>query len=102
MRVRGKGESSSILGLERSVITITFCASVSQFRRFQTELEDELGDDVQVVSADQQIRKAHCLSSTSSFIYIRHPIQVGTSTPTITGYFEVEIGGNVVHSKKVT
>lgn len=43
-----------------------------------------------------------CLAFTSSSIYIRHPIQVGTSTPTITGYFEVEIGGQVVHSKKVT
>ena len=25
---------------------------------------------------------------------------VGTNTPTITGYFEVEVGGQVVHSKK--
>lgn len=47
-----------------------------------------------------QINKAHCLAITSSPIH--HFIQVGTNTPTITGYFEVEVGGQVVHSKKVT
>lgn len=51
MRVRGKGESSSILRLK---CIIYLCVFLSQFQRFQTELEDELGDDVQVVSADQQ------------------------------------------------
>lgn len=94
MRVRGKGESSSILRLK---CIIYLCVFLSQFQRFQTELEDELGDDVQVVSADQQ--------GSLSFLYkFSRPslIQVGTSTPGITGYFEVEVGGQVVHSKKVT
>ena len=47
-----------------------------------------------------RINKVHCLSFTSSPVH--HSIQVGTSTPGITGYFEVEVGGQVVHSKKVT
>ena len=52
-----------MLGLERRLLFI--CAALSQFQRFQTELEDELGDDVQVVSTD--------LSCLHKFVYL-HPL----------------------------
>ena len=95
MRVRGKGESSSILGLERSVI-IYLCFSLAV-----PSVPDGAGGRVGGRRPSGECR-SHCLASTSSPIHIHYPIQVGTNTPTITGYFEVEVGGQVVHSKKVT
>lgn len=61
MRVRGKGESRF---RTQVIIYLFICASLLQFRRFQTELEDEFGDDVQVVSID--------LSCLHKFVYL-HP-----------------------------
>ena len=96
MRVRGKGESSNMLGLERRLLFIYLCFSLAV-----PSVPDGAGGRVGGRRPSGEYIQI-CLAFTSSSIYIRHPIQVGTSTPTITGYFEVEIGGQVVHSKKVT
>ena len=36
------------------------------------------------------------------YIYLIYLLQEGESTPGITGYFEVTVNGETVHSKKVT
>ncbi|XP_038079266.1 selenoprotein W-like [Patiria miniata] len=50
------------------------CGYGSRYRRLETELSDEFGDDEIAI--------------------------VGESTPGITGYFEVSVNGNLIHSKK--
>ncbi len=58
-------------------------------------MKDEFGDDISMVSS---VRLWLC----TCVIKYTRSLQSGESTPGITGYLEVTVEGDLVHSKKVT